>query len=322
MRRPALACARGSVGGASSDLVVRPGAVRLPVAAVRRHPPGGRPAGPSGGEPGGVPDDTAEPASTGAIAIGRTGQNERGVMERSVRILGGLLLVATGAVLTAGTFGALALDARRLADMWPLTFVVIGIGVLLDAWPPVGARGTRAATRRVEEDEALVRHPDRILGARAGTTEPPTPAPTPSAPTVPSTPAPAPNAPAAPSTLAPAPSVPTMPPSTPAMQRMPPEADVPQRGAPAGGHGTPADVAWPSPAAPDSGIARADLVAALLALQGLRRNGLISKREYRTKRAELVARMTPELLLRELGGTETGPSPGPASQPATGRPHR
>jgi hypothetical protein len=56
---------------------------------------------------------------------------------------------------------------------------------------------------------------------------------------------------------------------------------------------------------------RGDLAAALFELQGLRRHGLISKRQYRAMRADLVTRMTPSLA--SLGWDEPSAATAPAA---------
>ena len=194
---------------------------------------------PSGPDPG-QPDTTA-----GRWIVGRGG----------LAVLG-LVLVAVGALLLAGTLGLLALDAGRLADCWPLVFVAIGLVVLLEAWAPGRhaeprdpARNHAAAASAagmLDADE-LERRLDRVLASRLPEAAPP---------------------------------VSAAPPAEPPRPR--PAVTVPRHG---------------------------DVVAALVELQGLRRHGLISKRQYRAKRAELVARMTPSLA--SLGWDE----PGAAEEP-------
>ncbi len=191
---------------------------------------------------------------------------ERWIVGRGGLAVIGMVLVAIGALLLAGTLGLLALDVARLADYWPLVFVAIGLVVLLEAWAPgwhAGLRepspdgairaATSSATGMLDADE-LERRLDRVLAARLPEAAPAT-------------------------SVAPVTSV--APAVSAAVQAEPPR---------------------PRPAAmvPRHG----DVVAALVELQGLRRYGLISKRQYRAKRAELVARMTPSLA--SLGWDEPG----------------
>ena len=235
---------------------------------------------PTGGWQGAAADppplaggDPAQPSTaTGRWIVGRGGL-----------AFIGLVLIAIGALLLAGTLGLLALDAARLADYWPLVFVTIGLVVLLEAWAPGRHAGSRqpdrsGATAAVVPDSALPALPgaadadelerriDRLLASRLTGTAPSTEGPLP---------------------LGAPPQAGVAPPTEPPR---PPRA---QPGAVAPRHG--------------------DVVAALVELQGLRRHGLISKRQYRAKRAELVARMTPSLAF--LGRTE----PGVADQPDTSR---
>ena len=195
---------------------------------------------------------------------------ERWIVGRGGLAVIGLVLVAIGALALAGTLGLLALDAARLADYWPLVIVAIGLVVLLEAWAP---------GRRVEH-----REPTRSGAGAAGVTGIPDADELErrldrllaSRPTGTSPPAEPPPISALPQVAAAPPAEPPRPP------RSQPAAMVPRHG---------------------------DVVAALVELQGLRRYGLISKRQYRAKRAELVARMTPSLA--SLGWDE----PGAAEEP-------
>ena len=205
---------------------------------------------PAGARPGAMtdppslvgPDPERRDIAAGRWLVGRTG----------LAILG-LVLVAVGALLLAGTLGFLALDAGRLADYWPLVFVAIGLVVLLEAWAPGrharprepatdGAIHAAASAGGMLDGDELERRLDRVLAARLPEAAPPTS---------------------------------VAPPAEPPRPR--PAAMVPRHG---------------------------DLIAALVELQGLRRHGLISKRQYRAKREELVARMTPGLA--SLGWDEPG----------------
>ncbi len=201
---------------------------------------------------------TADPPSTsGADAERRDIAAERWIVGRGGLAVLGLVLVAIGALLLAGTLGLLALDAGRLADYWPLVFVAIGLVVLLEAWAPGRHAEPREPARNgagaagIPDADELERRLDRLLASRLADAGPP---------------------------------VSAAPPTEPPRPR--PAATVPRHG---------------------------DIVAALIELQGLRRHGLISKRQYRARRAELVARMTPSLTTR--GWDE----PGAAEEPeATG----
>ncbi len=224
-------------------------------------------------------------------------------MRRSLWISAGLILVVVGALTLVATLGAPALYARRAADLWPLGLVAVGLGVLLNACRPASRSHQRPDGTAIghERDEAMTRESDRIFTERA------TPAGSPAAFTEPASP------------------MARLATTTPPAFNTSPLSATPvasERCQPVEPATSPTAVPTSPQGTPGSGVARVDLVAALLALQGLRRNGLISKREYRAKRAELVARMTPELLLRELGGTEADPFPGPGGRPATGRPYR
>lgn len=180
-------------------------------------------------------------------------------MGRMGRVALGLVLAAIGAVLLAGTLGLLALDSRRLSEGWPLVFVVIGALVVLEAWAPGPSHDLRApATGPDEVPDAtdLERRLDRRLDQLLASNPTPAAAYAPAA-----APAPA---------IVPAPAAASAPAEVVATE--PPQPQPP--------------VAAPEPR-------QADVVAALLELQGLRRNRLISKQEYRSKRSELVARMSP-----------------------------
>ena len=222
-------------------------------------PPSGPP---TGGWQGAVADppplargDPAQPSTaTGRWIVGRGGL-----------AFIGLVLVAIGALLLAGTLGLLALDAARLADYWPLVFVVIGLVVLLEAWAPGRHAGSLEPDRSgaaavvsgtaapgvpgATDADELERRLDRLLASPPTGTPPSAESPLPVG--------------APPQAAAAPPAEPPRPP------RAQPAAMVPRHG---------------------------DVVAALVELQGLRRYGLISKRQYRAKRAELVARMTPSLV--------------------------
>ncbi len=189
---------------------------------------------------------TADPPPTsGADAERRDIAAERWIVGRGGLAVLGLVLVAIGALLLAGTLGLLALDAGRLADYWPLVFVAIGLVVLLEAWAPgrhagprepAGSGSVAPGTAGVPDADELERRLDRVLASRLADAGPP---------------------------------VSAAPPAEPPRPRL--AATVPHHG---------------------------DIVAALIELQGLRRHGLISKRQYRARRAELVARMTPSLATR------------------------
>jgi hypothetical protein len=195
---------------------------------------------------------------------------------RTVRAVLGLILAGLGSLLFAGTTGLLALDAKRLADLWPLVFVVVGLLVVLDAWVStrhtdmVDQPSSMDAVRQAQElQQRLELRLDQLTpGPPAGATVADPVAP------------------------------------------------------PTGGHATD-ERESPGPQA-EPALRQAAIVAALLELQGLRRHRLISKREYRAMRAELVARMYPwprsgpdEVRLGGVEGAEAGP---PAAGVWPGRP--
>ncbi len=202
---------------------------------------------PSGEPPTGVPQGSVAdpPPRSGPDPAQRDIAAERWIVGRGGLAVLGLVLVAIGATLLAGTLGVLALDAGRLADYWPVVFVVIGLAVLIEAWAPgrraeprepAGSGAVAPGVSGIADADELERRLDRVLASRQAEAPPP---------------------------------VSAAPPPEPPRPR--PAATVPRHG---------------------------DLVAALLELQGLRRHRLISKRQYRAKRAELVARMTPSLASR------------------------
>ena len=130
---------------------------------------------PAGARPGAMPDP---PSLAGPDPERRDIAAGRWLVGRTGLAILGLVLVAVGALLLAGTLGLLALDAGRLADYWPLVFVAIGLVVLLEAWAP----GRHARPREPATDGAihaaassaagmldadeLERRLDRVLAAR------------------------------------------------------------------------------------------------------------------------------------------------------------
>lgn len=161
-------------------------------------------------------------------------------MGRRGLVVLGCILVVIGGLLLSDTLGVLALNTHRLADYWPLVFVLLGLLVLLEAWAPdrhsevrEPAVGASPSPDADELERRLQERLDRLLASR--------------------------------------------PSEAPSLAEAAPVVSTPQAGQPVG----------------EREPRQADVVAALLELQGLRRNRLISKREYRAQRSELVARMRP-----------------------------
>ncbi len=239
--------------------------LRRSLDAFLRDPASLHVSGGAAGTPGFEPsaDATEAPASPTAASPRRSA---RFVAVRLVLLLlGGALAVAGAALMVDTITGSHVFDQARLADAWPPALVLVGLITIADA---LVLRPTTSATVRSPAVDGHVPSPGSDASA----------APRPAV-AIPVMPGPA---------LA---DLPVAPPSEPAATR----AQDAHRPEPEATHARDVPEDEPLTTGADARPAP-DALAVLLELQALRRNRLISRKQYRAKRRAVVAGIAPRFV--------------------------
>lgn len=261
------------------------------------HVSGGTPGTPGFGQ---APDAAGGPASpTVATPRRSTGLVAVRIM---LLLLGGVLAIAGAALLADTITGSHVFDQARLADVWPPALVLVGLITIADA---LVLRSTASGSGPSPAVDGYVPSPGPggSPGPRGSTEPGRSTAPQPAV-AIPVIPGPAlAGFPASPTSAAPG-----VAPEERAQEARRPEPE------PANGRDLPEDE-------PPSGAADVrpapDALAVLLELQALRRNRLISRKQYRAKRRAVVAGIAPRFVGSPWPDDGTG---GQSTDPGSARP--
>jgi hypothetical protein len=246
--------------------------LRRSLDAFLRDPASVHVSGGTAGTPGfGQSPDAADGPASPPVAAAR---RSTGLVASTIilLLLGGMLAIAGAALLADTITGSHVFDQARLADAWPPALVLVGLITIADA---LVLRSTASGRGRSPAVDGHVPPP----GPRGSIAPQPAVA-------IPVMPGPAlASLPASPTSAAPAAA-----PAAPVERAQ--EARRPEPEATTAG-GLPED----EPAATGADVRPApDALAVLLELQALRRNRLISRKQYRAKRRAVVAGIAPRFV--------------------------
>ena len=264
--------------------------LRRSLDAFLRDPASVHVSGGTAGTPGfGQSPDTAEGPASPPVA---TARRPAGVVAATIilLLLGGVLAIAGAALLADAITGSHVFDQARLAGAWPPALVLVGLITIADA---LVLRSTAFGGGRSPAVEGRVPSP----GPRGSIAPQPAVA-------IPVMPGPSlAGLPATPTSAAPATE-----PVEHAQEARRPEPETTTEGGP------PED----EPPATGTDVRPApDALAVLLELQALRRNRLISRKQYRAKRRAVVAGIAPRFVGSPWPDDGTG---GHSTDPGSARP--